>query len=326
MTDSLPAWLDDTWLFARLGIHDSIDKVTPLHVGLMSRVFRVGLRSGRCLVVKLSAGDTAKAASDLRSYEKELTFYREFSETCPVQIPAVFLVQASPFCLVMEDCGSSEASQVEGLEETQAQQVIDAVADLHAHYWGKPDRLISYEFATNQLRETYPGLIARHSESLGADLTDFLQVYLKQPGAMREPANTLIHVDVRADNLVLRGNKVTFLDWGDYCFGPAVFDLATLMMTSLTVQTRRENERQLIERYAVGIQKAGISYDQVNCWQDYRGVIPGALHTPLWMATREPRNTRQAAMMQTTLERSIALLRDHLPYLRERFTGAGTQD
>ena len=57
-------------------------------------------------------------------------------------------------------------------------------------------------------------------------------------------ASTLIHSDLRADNLLFNslGDAVMIVDWQGCSFGPSSFDIAYHMIQSLSIEERRQHE------------------------------------------------------------------------------------
>ena len=75
-----------------------------------------------------------------------------------------------------------------------------------------------------------------------ADLPDRVDDVLIRTWA--SSPSTLIHSDLRADNLLFSpdGTAVTLVDWQGAGIGPPAWDLAYFLSQSLDVDTRRANE------------------------------------------------------------------------------------
>ena len=70
---------------------------------------------------------------------------------------------------------------------------------------------------------------------------------------MHARAKTLIHADLHLDNVLFdargEGRSVTVLDWQTVCVGPPAIDVALFLFGSLSVEDRRADESELLERY-----------------------------------------------------------------------------
>ncbi len=127
---------------------------------------------------------------------------------------------------------------------------IEVTAELHSSDISADE--IPYHFSDNiaQLgplsdQERAAMEVLRASEQ-GAHFIALVEAQSKGLFSDEQEPFGIIHCDLRPDNLIAAGEWV-ILDWGDYCFGPAAFDLAYLFATS---RTPLSMIKSLLHRYA----------------------------------------------------------------------------
>jgi aminoglycoside phosphotransferase (APT) family kinase protein len=202
--------------------------------------------------------------------------------------------------------------QVGGMSEGDATRVMLALAQLHGRYWQGRIRsdvplarrfpwLRSARSRLEEFRELYrtsPPLGEREIRDVAPTVSDWgVALRTLRDGDARygtlidslaSQPSTLLHMDVRGENLFLAsspGNAsavqadCVLLDWQNVCFGPPALDLAYFMAGSLTVETRRAAEKNLLIAYhteltrVVGASSLGYSakelaedYDRATTW------------------------------------------------------------
>ena len=127
-------------------------------------------------------------------------------------------------------------------------------------------------------------------------------------------ASTLIHSDLRADNLLFNtvGDGVMLVDWQGCSFGPSSFDITYHMIQSLSVDDRRQHETELLNYYVNSLEFFGhqITIDEVH--KLYRSSILYSLSiacaVPLINSVESPRVKELAFSMAS---RTLAALEDH---------------
>lgn len=162
------------------------------------------------------------------------------------------------------------------LTRDQAEQVIDLLANLHAHFWEEPLQRWygswledAHEItatlnvaigAAARIRTGFeraravipPAVYARRAEVHPALMrSQQLNVYLGP--------QTLLHGDVHPGNwYVTRDGRMGICDWQLAVRGGPARDLAYALSTHLTVEQRREWENDLLDRYLEQIAKRGV--------------------------------------------------------------------
>jgi Ser/Thr protein kinase RdoA (MazF antagonist) len=183
----------------------------------------------------------------------------------------------------------------------EAGRVVDVLAALHTTFWNAPLRnrfgnwlLDSHEWMARlnvtinapkrilvgfeRGREVIPGrLYGRRKEVAGA-LMRSLTINTSGP-------QTLLHGDVHPGNWYVSGdNRMGLYDWQCVVCGGWARDLAYALATHLTVEQRRDWERDLLARYCARLAEAGIEApSDAEAWLAYRQQMPHAMF--MWLAT-----------------------------------------
>lgn len=181
------------------------------------------------------------------------------------------------------------------------EQVIDAHAEIHAHWWNHPrikqeDILravgvgVAHEAITpktirqNQrhFAETaLPTRIEQFAEQFPREWQELCQRVIASWADLfiqrieREERLTLIQGDAQLGNVLLprdpQRNRPIIIDWEGCTRGLGVWDLArTLIQTELPSTVRMELEKVLLSRYQARLTERGIDYSLDDCRADYR--------------------------------------------------------
>ena len=301
---------------------------------LLNISYSDGSKENQNLVCKIPAPREGSRANTKRgnNNERELRFYDELASITPVNTPQLHSAWYDPetenFLLIQEAVDVDESvDQIQGISLEQAFLVLDEVASLHSKWWEHPDltkmdwlpkpsgRKSSLSFIANAgwdpLCELLNGELTKDEISFGKIITSRLHEMLD---ALSNYPETLIHSDLRADNLLFtrEGNRVFLVDWQGASKGPAGFDLSYFINMSLTVDSRRKNEKILLDHYFNAIKAAGKEIDQTELFESYvDGILYGlvvACSLPLISDEKEERVKELATVMT---RRSIEALKDH---------------
>lgn len=339
-----PSSLTAEWFSEVLNADVEVCKVEQIAigVGLLGRLFRVYLDGDpdvpATVVVKLPTLDVRARATiceELDFYSREVSFYREIGLANPLQParPYYAAVDAAThdFVLVLEDLGGlRNADQNIGCSVADAETVVDAVAR-HQAYWWDNDRLASVPFLTSYgsppfstvVVGTYEAAWPVFVERVGYDMPPALRDYGERlPSLMpwylaevsRAP-NTFLHGDLRLDQLFFAvdhtDSPVRVLDWQLCAKGRGAFDLAYFLSQSLTVDTRRRHEDDLLDRYAERLAEHGVDYRREQISRDYRLTTAWCFVYPV-IATGQIgiANDRQLALLRTMYEGAAAAIED----------------
>ncbi|QIL73973.1 phosphotransferase (plasmid) [Diaphorobacter sp. HDW4B] len=184
-----------------------------------------------------------------------------------------------------------------------AESQIDLLARLHGQCYGNVELLAQHQ-RFKSWPEYFNGTLVfgmrEGSEQGFARASDLIPVRLHRRAAEIWPAtvksvelahrlpHTLAHGDVHLKNwYILRDGSMALGDWQCLSHGYWARDFAYAIGTSLTVEDRREWERDLLRRYLDGLHAAGgPKLDFSTGWLHYRQQMPAAL--TWWTITYNP--------------------------------------
>jgi hypothetical protein len=222
------------------------------------------------LVAKLPAADpTSRAtAAAVRSYEIEVSFYRELAPELPVRNPVCHVALHDPatddFILVLEDLApAQQGDQLAGCTPDAAAIAVAELPKLHAPRWGDP-KLTNYPWlsrgdamsaamTTALVTSLYDGFRDRYRDRLEPDVLDLCERFIPRLGvylADRSVPLTVQHGDYRLDNLLFGtdegGPPVAVVDWQTVTHGPGIADLSYFIGAGLLLEERRAHEDALV--------------------------------------------------------------------------------
>ncbi len=338
-----PEDLGTDWLSEKVGAPVSTleSEQIGIGVGLLGRLFRLKL-SGEgvpsSLVAKfptLDEGARMNVVEPLRFYEKEVRFYQQDPATIPVATPKLYAAEFDPasgdFVLLLEDLGDRRMEdQISGCTSGDAGTAIDAMVELHASSWmGSrfPDLpwLPSYsdppfpQVIAGMYKQAWPRALEIVGDHMPGHIREFGERY---EGLVQwfmdeltpEPL-TICHGDFRLDNLFFGTNPehapVTIVDW-QICFrGRGGYDLGYFMSQSLTGESRRACEKDVIDRYVEGLAARGCEYPRADLERDYKRTVAYCFIYPIVSTGQiEVTNERHLQLLHGILDRAMEAIDD----------------
>lgn len=288
------------------------------------------------VVCKFAAHRDEALASALRARtnERELRCYDELLATIPVNTPHMYGAWYDPatamFLLIQ---GAIDADtgvdQVAGIDPALTALTVSQAARLHHGHWQSPtlaaldwlpqldDPMRMTNLTTlasagwGPLCDLLADELTATERKLGDEFPNRLAGALTSLAAM---PSTLIHSDLRADNLLFSTDhtSVSLIDWQGAGVGPGSFDIAYLIAHSLTVSDRQAHESALIDHYLDELAAAGTTQAHTDFMAGYRIAhhygLAVACALPLISDTSQPRVRQLANAMA---RRSIEALSDH---------------
>jgi Ecdysteroid kinase-like family len=247
------------------------------------------------LVVKFATAVEANRAIGMntRMYEREVRFLNDVAPSVNVPMPICHFADVDPsngdVVVVLEDLRDYKAGdQVDGVDAVGIKRIIDAIAPLHAAYWGKTDQPIlanAMRVDTNYIEPFMPGVEAMwengvrlFSHVMAPDVVPECGRFV---GRLREVfrwngrcTQTLVHGDVRLDNVMwgygADQHPVMLIDWQNVMVSNPLQDLAYLMGQSVEVDVRRKHENEVVEYYHAKLVEQGVTdFSLDECWKAY---------------------------------------------------------
>jgi aminoglycoside phosphotransferase (APT) family kinase protein len=273
--------------------------------GFSSRLYRVHLTGAgipESVIVKLPADSEARGAMEMMGgYVREVAFYREVAERAPTGTPEVHLAQmaddGTDFVLVLEDLRAwDNVDHLAGLTFQQARLVIAELACLHAWSAEPPNIHLSQHFPsidTPMMRDVLPAVFATgwqiYRAKSGADVAPAVQRHAERFAERAAAAlsvlserHTLVHGDIRADNVFFDGDRCKIVDYQMSARGVGAIDIGYLVSQGLPTPIRSGRDEELVNGYVDGVASRGMrdcGFDQA--WRHYRYAVAYMIVLPV---------------------------------------------
>jgi hypothetical protein len=226
------------------------------------------------------------------------------------------------YVLLLEDLDDGTmGDQVAGASIDRCEQVVRAIARAQAEYW---DRDLSEKFwllpldIDSRLREgLFIGSRSGFADYFGAELEAKLAPYLNRLPAegaailaeLVTAPTTLLHCDLRLDNLFFQGTEVVVFDWQLVRRGPGVYDIAYFLSGALDENSGREVVIGLLKSYHEALHRAGVTnYGFEELIRGYRRALLIVLLTLSSVDQLELGDGRGVALMRGWMTRLHARL------------------
>ena len=341
--------VDAGWLTAALGVEVTAARQERVGegVGLVGELARVHLTyadAAAATASGLAATMIAKAhtrATDMLPiaqfyglYTTEVGFYRDASSRFGVRTPACFYADVSAdgtqCILLLEDLdGSLAIDQITGCPIDRAEQVIDALAVMHAGGWENPELLDiawlrpfdnpAYLAVGGQIKAGLPTVMKRYP-GLDPEVCEAAALFAEHLPAIyswtvKTKPMTISHTDLRLDNLFFDlpdGSPLAILDWQLTVRASGGFDVSYFICQSLTEDDRRAHEERLVRRWHDGLVSHGVAnYSFDDAWEDYRLNIASQFAITVSTGIYEAVNERGRLLVETLVRRNFAAAKQH---------------
>jgi len=298
-SDLTPAWFNDH-LGTDSGTVVEVD-MTPMEIGAMCQMVRADLswdalgNHPNSVIVKFPTADpgTLGLAKAMRMYELETRFYRDLLPLMPdLSAPTCYVAELDPttdaFTLVLEDLGS-RTRPGDVLTECSAQECSDVLfelARLQSVSWGSPAMQamdwLADPIRTIQVFDSIPqGLepfLNRFGDAIAPEHVRLFETVIPKAGEWIrswDGPTVVQHGDLRTDNVLFGTNATTapatIIDFQTVRLGPPGVDPAYFLGSSLSVESRRSTERDLVSRYHSHLLAGGVSgFSADACFDAYR--------------------------------------------------------
>ncbi len=260
-----PLAITPSWLEGQLRCIPSFKdlKVTSVETetigaatGFLSRIARLTPSYGAnapqapstlILKVQTNREGFTDVAERLQAFERELGFYKDFAPDLQARLPRIFggYAEGGKGWILMEDLSSwSQGDQVFGISHDQVKSTLKTMAAVHAGYWqcdqlGLKSWLPRHDFwfhddlavTWEAVKESYALRLGEAAVALTDRVVNNYENLIAQLDALPQ---TLVHGDLRADNLLLSspassGSDVIVIDWQTVTRSLACIDLAFLI-------------------------------------------------------------------------------------------------
>jgi hypothetical protein len=254
----------------------------------------------RTLIAKFSTPDPdiRAAVHSMGFYGREAAFYRELAATTPVPVPVCYYAAVDEndgrCVILLQDLTTARRGRsTDACSPAEIERAIDAIAPLHARWWQHPDvelrrwldpeGIMPLEATPPEFEAQWPVFLEKLSIPITDRVRQFgvwaaVELRTVMQRLFYEPPLTVIHHDFQADNLLFGrasdSAPLVVIDWQMLVRGRGPVDLAYLLSGSMDPEDRRRHELDLVSRYAVQLEAAGVrNYDVVHCLEDYRAAL-----------------------------------------------------
>jgi len=315
-----PQDVNAEWLTAVLhqGGHLKSGKVKGLtktalggSVGFLSRVvrltcqyegIRIKLPNSFILKAHTVIPNFLELAEELKAFDRELGFYQRFHQKVKSRLPHFYggYSDGGRGWLLMEDLGSAEpCNQVVGLSNSQVLTTLENIAAVHALGWQSEeleviDWLPSNDFwfsCKSGLEDSWNTLKQSYGLRIGTEACQLIDKFTKHHKELFDKLNTrpktLIHGDLRADNLMLSkeadtSDEVIILDWQTTTQSLGAIDVAFLIAGSEPAAERHGHVHSLVRAWHSKLLTNGVTnYSFEEAYEDVRFALLLCLAVPI---------------------------------------------
>lgn len=187
--------------------------------------------------------------------------------------------KARRYLIVMEDLAAFRpGDQLAGADAEACARVLEQFAPAHARFWGGDGLSGRFWLLPMDIDARMREFMFRRSlQAFRAQASDFLRPYVDWLGSgyarltrtlTAQAPVTLVHSDLRLDNVCFDGGACAYLDWQLVRAGPAAYDVAYFLGGALDEQTTRDDELGVLERYHKALGRTDYGFEAFL--RDYR--------------------------------------------------------
>ena len=311
-----PDELNGEWLSNALGKSVENFKTRPIGEGKgnLGDLVLVSLENDEQVVAKFAANreEALNAAKRSGLFEREIKFYLELAPKLDLRLPALFASDYDPssayFIMLLEYLEPvQDSDSISGIGVEHTRQLLTELSKLHTQ--GRDlvetpwvQTMISQDRINNltiMIEKGWPVL-----QEICGELVEplkeinLLARFLETMSYLNTLDQTIVHGDVKPDNLIISNQGVAIIDWQGFGTGPPAWDIAYCMCQCLTTEERRLYESELLDSYP---------HDLVGYKESLFFGIVIACALPL---LGNPDDPRLAKLVETTAERTISAMSD----------------
>jgi hypothetical protein len=267
------------------------------------------------------------AAMTMTGTQVEALFYRDLGPELGVPLPRHWFAgsESGMGILILDNLSAVQATfgvPTEPWRPESVAKALDVLATVHGSTWDRPFTDVDWlPVGPTAIRQANEYLMsAAHWSAHFADPAVF-----QMPEGLRDRercleglhamwryddahAHSLIHGDAHVGNTCIDASgQPFFIDWAGPCRSCWAFDVANFVVGALTIEDRRQHERELLEHYLERLIVHGVrGLDWPEVWDDYRRHI---LNGIIWPTV--PPNMQPMDNVRAMGERYTTALLDH---------------
>ena len=263
---------------------------------------------------------------------REVFLYQTLGAELPVRLPHCYAAKVDATrgrnIMVLEDLAETARFRDvrESVTASEAEAVVDAMADQHAAFWGS-DRFAG-DLEPLASRFSAPAMAVgdvvrrRFLGNMKGEAVDLVPDRIKAQGRIsfeRSAAidafwasqpQTVLHGDPHLGNLFFEGDRPGFIDWQVARAGAGVRDVAYFATSSVDPDLLRKIERGLVERYVTRLDAAGVAVELDHQWTLYRAGSTDFYGSAV-AASEAGERAQDPAVTRAGVERVVAAIEAH---------------
>jgi len=236
-----------------------------------------------------------KWAKELHVFDRELAAYRLLAplkgKYSPRLLAGISANQGSDGLLLLQEIRNARNfDQLRGLTWTQLISAIRTIAHIHAYFWNSPklkkaEGLPHHHYMrSHEVKRGLPAFL-RWAKLSPRDRQLFIKLTSEVPAILarfKKRPFTLVHGDLRSDNVFFGERSVRFIDWGLSLAGNATFDLARFAGGSARKPLSLLQHADLFSLWHRELLRRGVgNYPSHEAWSDYRDSLLLTLTIPV---------------------------------------------
>ncbi len=292
-----PAWLSQALAKSLPGVEVARVEVVDRHSGTTGRArlrleYAAGPSGPATVFAKLPPFDEAQrqlvAVTDMG--RREARFYEALARETPVRVPRPWFAahgeEPTDYLMILEDLEASGCTFPKSVDDhahERGEQVIEALAQLHAHFWRDPRFDAELAWLPPAMRGALGAkLIEQAREKFRGELPPafaalcrlYVDHHERVCDLWDEGEATLIHGDIHAGNQFVDGGRVGVYDWAVISRSPGIRDVGIYLCNSCPTALRRAEQEGWLARYRHGLVDAGVDAPPLErLWQGYRRAV-----------------------------------------------------
>jgi aminoglycoside phosphotransferase (APT) family kinase protein len=292
-----PAWLGAAFASSLPGVEVARVEVVDRHSGTTGRArLRLDYASGPAgpatVFVKLPPFDEGQrqlvAITDMG--RREARFYEALAAETPVRVPRPWFAAhgdaPTDYIMILEDLEASGCTVPKSVEDharEHGEQVIEALARLHAHFWEDARFASKLAWVPRAMRGALGAKLieqarAKFSGDFPPVFAELCRLYADHHERVcdlwDEGESTLVHGDIHAGNQFLDGERIGVYDWAVISRSPGIRDVGIYLCNSCPTELRRAEQQGWLRRYRQGLADAGVDAPALETlWQRYRRAV-----------------------------------------------------
>ena len=187
------------------------------------------------------------------------------------------------YLILMEDLAEfSPGDQFEGANPEACARVLEQFAPAHRAFWGSEELqerfwLLPMDIDARMRQGMYRRVVPLFLKEVDDTLAPYVEWLGEHHAALTRALSadapaTLIHCDLRLDNVCFDGERCAYLDWQLTRSGPAAYDVAYFLSSALAASADAATEDEILRRYFQALDAPDYPFE--TFYRDYqRGLV-----------------------------------------------------